>query len=108
MKSASYISLIAVVLAIFGAGSADAAGLLTPKGQSSSLAIRDHNVKVVVDDGYVLTEINRSFFDTDAGQEVIKNIPQRRIGEPADLDGTLLLLAGGLTGLAAFRRHRGR
>ena len=43
--------------------------------------------------GYVLTEINRSFFETDAGQQVIQTIPQRRIGEPSDLDGTMLLLA---------------
>ena len=64
MKSASYISLFAVVLAIFGAGAADAAGLLTPKGQSSSLDIRDHKVKVVVDDGYVLTEIDQVFINT--------------------------------------------
>jgi Ca-activated chloride channel family protein len=64
MKSASYISLFAVILAIFGAGAADAAGLLTPKGQSSSLDIRDHKVKVVVDDGYVLTEIDQVFINT--------------------------------------------
>jgi len=64
MKSASYVSLIAVVLTIFGAGMADAAGLLTPKGQSSSLEIRDHKVKVVVDDGYVMTEIDQVFMNT--------------------------------------------
>ncbi len=68
MKSKSYVSLIAVVLTLFGMnlfgmGSADAAGLLTPKGQSSSLEIRDHNVKVVVDDGYVITEIDQVFVD---------------------------------------------
>jgi Ca-activated chloride channel family protein len=64
MKSASYVSLIAVALTLFGAGAADAAGLLTPKGQSSSLEIRDHKVKVVVDDGYVLTEIDQVFINT--------------------------------------------
>ena len=64
MKSASYVSLIAVVLTIFGAGAADAAGLLTPKGQSGSLDIRDHKVKVVVDDGYVMTEIDQVFINT--------------------------------------------
>jgi len=64
MKSASYVSLIAVVLTIFGAGAADAAGLLTPKGQSSSLDILEHKVKVVVDDGYVVTEIDQVFVNT--------------------------------------------
>ena len=43
--------------------------------------------------GYILTEINRDYFDTDAGQEMMTHIPQQRIGDPADLDGTLLLLA---------------
>jgi len=43
--------------------------------------------------GYILTEINESFFSSPAGEEMIKAIPQRRIGTPADLDGTLLLLA---------------
>ncbi|MDH3621670.1 MAG: VIT and VWA domain-containing protein [Gammaproteobacteria bacterium] len=63
MKSKSYIGLIAVVLAMLGAGSANAAGLLIPQGQSSSLDIRDHKVNVVVDDGYVVTEIEQVFIN---------------------------------------------
>jgi NAD(P)-dependent dehydrogenase (short-subunit alcohol dehydrogenase family) len=43
--------------------------------------------------GYVETGINREFFATDAGQAVIKRVPQRRIGTPEELDGALLLLA---------------
>ena len=43
--------------------------------------------------GYVETEINRDFFATEAGQAVVKRVPQRRIGKPPDLDGALLLLA---------------
>jgi NAD(P)-dependent dehydrogenase (short-subunit alcohol dehydrogenase family) len=43
--------------------------------------------------GYFATDINREFFTTDAGAAMIKRIPQRRLGEPADLDGPLLLLA---------------
>jgi len=61
MKSTTTVSLIVVVLALFGVGTADAAGLLTPKGQPGSLAIRDHKVKVVVEDGYVVTEIDQVF-----------------------------------------------
>jgi len=61
MKSTTTISLIVVVLSLLGVGTADAAGLLTPKGQSGSLAIRDHKVKVVVEDGYVVTEIDQVF-----------------------------------------------
>lgn len=43
--------------------------------------------------GYVETPINAGFFATDAGQAVIKRIPQRRLGQASDLDGALLLLA---------------
>ena len=63
MKTKSYISLIAVVLTLLGAASANAAGLLVPQGQSSSLNIRDHKVNVVVEDGYVVTEIDQVFIN---------------------------------------------
>lgn len=43
--------------------------------------------------GYVETEINSGFFRTDAGQAMMKRVPMRRIGTPAELDGALLLLA---------------
>ncbi|SEG11774.1 SDR family NAD(P)-dependent oxidoreductase [Bosea lathyri] len=42
--------------------------------------------------GYVATDINSDFFASDAGQALTKRIPARRIGEPDDLDGPLLLL----------------
>jgi NAD(P)-dependent dehydrogenase (short-subunit alcohol dehydrogenase family) len=43
--------------------------------------------------GYFATELNDSFVQTDAGQALVKRIPQRRLGEPRELDGPLLLLA---------------
>jgi NAD(P)-dependent dehydrogenase (short-subunit alcohol dehydrogenase family) len=43
--------------------------------------------------GYVETGINREFFDSDAGKALVKRVPQRRIGQPEELDGSLLLLA---------------
>jgi NAD(P)-dependent dehydrogenase (short-subunit alcohol dehydrogenase family) len=43
--------------------------------------------------GYIRTDINRDFFATEAGAAMIKRIPQRRLGNPEDLDGPLLLLA---------------
>jgi NAD(P)-dependent dehydrogenase (short-subunit alcohol dehydrogenase family) len=42
--------------------------------------------------GYIETDINRDFFTSDAGQALIKRIPQRRIGKAEELDGPLLLL----------------
>ena len=49
------------LLSLFTLGSAQAAGLLTPVGQNTSLAIEDHAVRVVVEDGYVVTEIEQTF-----------------------------------------------
>src|SRR5690606_37802613 len=43
--------------------------------------------------GYVLTDLNREFFESEPGQAMIRRIPQRRLGIPEDLDGALLLLA---------------
>ncbi len=43
--------------------------------------------------GYVETDFNREFFRTKPGQDLIARIPLRRIGQPADLDGAMLLLA---------------
>ena len=43
--------------------------------------------------GYIVTELNEDFFGTPAGDTLVKRIPQRRIGQPDDLDGALLLLA---------------
>lgn len=43
--------------------------------------------------GYIETDINRSFWSTPAGAQLIKRIPQRRLGNAQDLDGALLLLA---------------
>jgi NAD(P)-dependent dehydrogenase (short-subunit alcohol dehydrogenase family) len=43
--------------------------------------------------GYIRTEINQSFFASDAGRRMIERMPMRRIGEPAELDAPLLLMA---------------
>lgn len=43
--------------------------------------------------GYIETDINRDFFASEAGKTLIKRIPQRRLGQPSELDGALLLFA---------------
>ena len=43
--------------------------------------------------GYILTDMNRDYLLSDAAAKMISNIPQKRVGDPGDLDGALLLLA---------------
>lgn len=52
--------------------------------------------------GYVVTDLNRDFLQSEAGEKLRRRIPTRRFGDMTDLDGPLLLLccdAGiGMTG----------
>ena len=43
--------------------------------------------------GYIRTDLNADFWESDAGKAMIKRIPQQRLGELDDLSGPLLLLA---------------
>jgi NAD(P)-dependent dehydrogenase (short-subunit alcohol dehydrogenase family) len=62
--------------------------------KAMALELARHKIRVnALAPGYVETGINREFFATEAGQALIKRIPQRRIGTPSELDGALLLLA---------------
>jgi NAD(P)-dependent dehydrogenase (short-subunit alcohol dehydrogenase family) len=53
-----------------------------------------HEIRVnAIAPGYIETDLNRDFFESDAGKALIGRIPQRRLGRLEDLDGALLLLA---------------
>lgn len=43
--------------------------------------------------GYISTEINQAHFETEQGRTLINMLPRKRLGQPEDLDGLLLLLA---------------
>ncbi|MGZ3254803.1 MAG: SDR family oxidoreductase, partial [Burkholderiaceae bacterium] len=43
--------------------------------------------------GYIGTEINSDYFETEQGQQLVNMLPRKRVGKPEDLDGLLLLLA---------------
>ncbi len=52
-----------------------------------------HDIRVnALAPGYVVTDLNREFFETESGQALIRRIPMRRAAELADLDGPFLLL----------------
>ncbi len=62
--------------------------------KAMALELARHGIRVnALAPGYVETSINRDFFASDAGQALVRRIPQRRIGKPGELDGPLLLLA---------------
>jgi NAD(P)-dependent dehydrogenase (short-subunit alcohol dehydrogenase family) len=43
--------------------------------------------------GYFATEMSTGYLASDAGKAMLKRMPMRRLGDPAELDGALLLLA---------------
>jgi NAD(P)-dependent dehydrogenase (short-subunit alcohol dehydrogenase family) len=59
-----------------------------------ALELARYNIRVnALAPGYLDTALNREFWETETGQALIKRIPARRLGQPAELDGPLLLLA---------------
>ena len=77
----------------------EARGGLGPQGlinltRALAAELARHDIRVnALAPGYVETDINREFLDSDAGQALKKRIPQRRFGRAEDLEGGLLLLA---------------
>lgn len=62
--------------------------------KTMALELARHGIRVnALAPGYIETDINRGFLKSAAGQHMAKKVPQRRFGEPEDLDGALLLLA---------------
>jgi NAD(P)-dependent dehydrogenase (short-subunit alcohol dehydrogenase family) len=43
--------------------------------------------------GYIRTELNDEYWDSEGGRKLMQMLPRRRLGNPEDLDGLLLLLA---------------
>lgn len=48
--------------------------------------------------GYIRTEINSDLWEHEYGKAMISRIPMRRLGNPDDLDGPMLLLASSASG----------
>jgi Ca-activated chloride channel family protein len=76
LRKAFLIAVIAAV-AVVAAGHAQAAGLLSPSdGRSPPLQIRDHQVTVVVEDGYAVTRLEQVFHNPhDRALEAIYSFP---------------------------------
>lgn len=62
--------------------------------KSMALELARHRIRVnALLPGYVVTDLNRDFLHSEAGDKLRARIPSRRFGEMTDLDGPLLLLA---------------
>jgi NAD(P)-dependent dehydrogenase (short-subunit alcohol dehydrogenase family) len=63
--------------------------------ETMALEVARHNILVnAIAPGYIRTELNDAFLDSEQGQRIQTRVATRRFGEPDDLDGALLLLAG--------------
>lgn len=60
-----------------------------------ALELSRHKIRVnAIAPGYFCTEMNEDFFATEQGQAYVRqNVPMRRVGQPEELVGAVLLLA---------------
>ncbi len=87
-------SILAERVGLNLASYASAKAALVQLTKSMALELARSNIRVnALAPGYILTEINQEFFDTDEGQGYISKIPMKRLGLESELDGALLLLA---------------
>jgi NAD(P)-dependent dehydrogenase (short-subunit alcohol dehydrogenase family) len=90
---------IASILGSFGAKgeaaySASKGGVIQLT-RSMALELARHGIRVnAIAPGYFVSEMTASYLETEPGARMIKGIPMRRVGEPAELDAALLMLAG--------------
>ena len=93
-------SIINIASVLGERGASQLPGYCASKGgiinltRAMAVELAPHGIRVnAVAPGYIETDMNRQFFATQAGQRLIKRIPQRRLGQVEDLDGALMLLA---------------
>ena len=78
--------------------------------RAMALELARHAIRVnALLPGYIATDLNREFLESEAGRKLQSRVPTRRFGVPADLDGPLLLLASdagrAMTGAAVVVDH---
>jgi NAD(P)-dependent dehydrogenase (short-subunit alcohol dehydrogenase family) len=72
-------------------GMSKAAAIQMTRAMAAEWGRFNINVNAILP-GYIRTEINEAHWETEGGRKLIAMTPRRRLGQPEDLDGTLLLL----------------
>ena len=87
-------SLVAEKVGVSSAAYAVSKAAVLHMTKAQALEWARHAIRVnAISPGYIHSEMTDDYLASPAGQELIRRIPQRRAGEPSDLDGALLLLA---------------
>jgi 3-oxoacyl-[acyl-carrier protein] reductase len=81
-----------VAKGVVGYTTAKAGVVQLTKALGLELAFKGIRVNAIAP-GWFVTEINRDYLSTEAGQKLKRDVPVGRFGEDGDLDGALLLLA---------------
>lgn len=113
-RRAGAIVAVASILGVRVAGgvapyAASKAGLIQlTKAMALELARHDIRVNALLP-GWIVTDLNRDFLESEAGEKLRRRVPMRRFGRPEDLDGPLLLLSSeagrGMTGTTVTVDH---
>lgn len=99
-------SLLAEKVSVSSAAYAVSKAAVLHMTKAQAMEWARHHIRVnAICPGYITSEMTEDYLASPAGQEMVKRIPQRRVGDPSDLDGALLLLAsprasGFMTGAA--------
>jgi 3-oxoacyl-[acyl-carrier protein] reductase len=87
-------SLVAQKVGISSASYAVSKASVLHLTKAQALEWAKHGIRVnAICPGYIHSEMTDDYLASPAGQEIIRRVPQRRAGDPSDLDGALLLFA---------------
>jgi 3-oxoacyl-[acyl-carrier protein] reductase len=87
-------SLLAEKVSVSSAAYAVSKAAVLHMTKAQAMEWARHQIRVnAICPGYITSEMTEDYLASPAGQDMVKRIPQRRVGDPSDLDGALLLLA---------------